>query len=206
MKAYVNLFIILFVSTLLCMGCEGKRNVDSNEEIYDEFGSGDDEDSGNPLGFTTITPEFSYEKNEWNNKYYWGSRYLTVQTSKGDYLYSDEDAERYYNNYTRLFLMAYILFSKIDYQDAEIREYLKSNFTIILNNLPLDDTFPPKIREKVNKLYYDWKDVLGTIEFSQRGYGYIMYKYHDYDNRTGYLTLKRDEEHNGRLIITYYYY
>jgi hypothetical protein len=180
------------------MGCEGKRNVDSNEEIYDEFGSGDDENSSNPLGFTTITPNYYFDDG------YWHRGALTVQTSKGDYIYSDEDAERYYNNYTRLFLMASVLSDYLDYRDAEIREYLKSNFTVILNNLPLDDTFPPKIREKVNKLYYDWKDVLGTIEFSQRGYGYIRYEYHDYYNRTGELTLKRDEEHNGRLIIKYY--
>lgn len=174
--------------------------------VSEDFENDNIDESNNPLGFIHLTPEYEYRKNQFSENYYWYQNYITVQNTEGDYLYSDEDAEHYYNYYLGLFFMAYQIFYGFDIENEELREYLKENFTVIISNLPLDESFPENIREFANKIYYDHKDEMSTMHIRNRGYGYVQCAYYfncnQHDSRVFYL--RRDKEHNGRFIITRY--
>lgn len=162
--------------------------------------------STNPLGFTGITPIFQKKENKDKYDPEWICKGITVQDSKGDYIYNDEDAERYYEQYLPLFFMAYEIVDYYYYDhEVDLVNYLTNNLSNIVSNLPLDDTHPQNIREYVNKKFYDNKDAMNTLCISKRGYGYIECRYYNqYRGEYSSFTIKRDEKNNGRLIIQKY--
>ena len=56
------------------------------------------------------------------------------------------------------------------------------------------------------QIYYDHKDEMSTVHIRNRGYGYVQCAYYLNCNQYDYrgFNLRRDKEHNGRLIITHY--
>lgn len=183
---------------------------DAGEVLPVESIEGDDgvnnNTSTNPLGFTGITPIFQKKENKDKYDPEWICKGITVQDSKGDYIYNDEDAERYYEQYLPLFFMAYeIVDFYYDDHEVDLVNYLTNNLSNIVSNLPLDDTHPQNIREYVNKKFYDNKDAMNTLCISKRGYGYIECRYYNqYRGEYSSFTIKRDEKNNGRLIIQKY--
>ena len=182
-----------------CVGKDG--NVEYSIDDEGEEWEGDNSNVNNPLGVTGLTPVYgqNYYESGAGKNYFWECKYVTVQNSKGDYLYSDEDAERYYEGYLNLFFMARRIADGCR-NDENMREYMKNNLSNIVTHLPLDESYPENIREYANKIYYDWKDAMSTLHISKRGYGYVKCTYYvngDQNNR-GSFYLRRDEE-NGRL-------
>lgn len=167
----------------------------------DDYNDSDNKTSTNPLGFTGLTPIY-YKYKYSDNTVVWRYDEITVQTSEGDYIYNDEDAERYYEHYLALFFIATRIFPNYT-DDESLVNYITNNISEIITNLPLDDTFPQNIREYVNKIYYDNKDEMGTLHISERGYGYIKctFYYNCNRNSPGYFRVMRDDKNNGRLVI-----
>ena len=182
-----------------CIGKDG--NVEYPKDDEGEEWEENNSNANNPLGLTGLTPVYEQDSYEDGNgkHYFWYCKYITVQNSKGDYLYSDEDAERYYEGYLNLFFMAKLIAGKCD-KDENMREYMKNNLSNIVTHLPLDESYPENIRERVNKIYYDWKDEMSTLHISERGYGYLKCAYYingdQYNQHSFYL--RRDKD-NGRL-------
>lgn len=86
---------------------------------------------------------------------------------------------------------------------SDIREYLKDHLFDVVANLPLDSSYPERIREFVNKVYYDNKDK--DIYVEDKGYGYVKYLYHVKFNgkiENWYFKVSRTED-DGRFIIKY---
>ncbi len=160
---------------------------------------GEDSSAMNPLGITRIVPEFEHYKSEYSKEYYWIFRHLTLQNSAGTIKYSDEDAEKYYILYVKTFFMARKICGWAP-EDSDIRIYLEKHLTEILRDLPLGDNYPEKIREYVNKKYYDNKDAMNTVYISKRGYGYIKCSYDCGSDNCGFY-ISRDDESNGILKI-----
>lgn len=158
----------------------------------------------NPLGFAGVTPVYTKEKN-YHNENCWRCEYITIQDSEGTYIYNDEDAERYFEHYLSLFFMAYQIVPRWT-QDEDIVRYLTNHLSYIILNLPLDDSYPPKIKEYVNKEYYDNKDEMSTLHISERGYGYVKCTYFENCNRNDPRSfyVMRDKGNNGRLVIVVY--
>lgn len=157
----------------------------------------------NPLGFTSLTPIYHKDINPYyRNIYNWRCDNVTVQTSEGDYIYNDEDAERYYEHYLALFFIATRIFPNYT-DDESLVNYITNNISEIITNLPLDDSYPQNIREYANKIYYDNKDEMNTLHISERGYGYIKCTFYNNCNRNDprHFIVKRDDENNGRLVI-----
>jgi hypothetical protein len=151
--------------------------------------------SNNPLGLTGITPIFKKSGDTWD------CMGITVQDSEGDYIYNDEDAEQYYEQYLPLFFIAHKIVPDWSRNDSLVN-YLTNHLSDIVSNLPLDDSYPKDIREYVNKKYYDNKDAMSTLCISKREYGSIWCEYYDNPNRRGScFRVKRDKNNNGRLTI-----
>lgn len=179
------------------------ESIEGDDGLAEEYGNNNDTD--NPLGFTTLTPVYDKYKN-FEGKDRWGLEYVTVQNSKGDYIYSDEDAELYYAKYLSLFYMAFCISKYVPQESQDYVYYLKTNLSNIILSLPLDDSFPENIREYANEVFYNHKDEISTLHISERGYGYVKcaYYYKGNTNSLRYFCLKRDKENNGRLIIRSY--
>lgn len=167
----------------------------------DDYNDSDNKTSTNPLGFTGLTPIY-YKDKCWWSAYTFNRRYITVQTSEGDYIYNDEDAERYYEHYLALFFIATKIIPN-NTDDKGLVNYIANHISEIITNLPLDDSYPQNIREYANKIYYDNKDEMNTLHISERGYGYIKCTFYNNCNRNDprHFIVKRDDENNGRLVI-----
>lgn len=191
--------LVLLITIFLCTACvekNVKKDVEKNAEIstkdtYDESF----EDPNNPLNIVGMSVEW-LKKNEHSN--YYDDYKITLQTLDGDYKYSDEDAEQYYDQYATLFAIAACICDTQLYLDStkvNISDYLKNNLFKIVCEIPLNDSYPPKVREVVNKVYYDNKDdIMHTLHLADRGYGYKVYE--------GYKIIRWLYEcHPGRLYV-----
>lgn len=170
----VSLFITIFLSTA-CVEKNVKKNVEINaanstEDAYDE----NYEDPNNPLNIIGMRVEWlkdKYDRDDYK---------ITLQTKDGDYKYSDEDAEQYYDKYALVFaLAACICDTQLgkDSTEDNIRDYLNNNLFGIVRDIPLNDSYPRKVREVVNKTYYDnIDDIKHTLHLADRGYGYKVYE------------------------------
>ena len=180
MKNNVLLLVSLFITIFLCTACvekNVKKDVEINaansiEDTYDESY----EDPNNPLNIVGMRVEWL--KDNLINDYY---RYkITLQTKDGDYKYSDEDAEQYYDKYAIIFALAACICDtqvRIDSTEENIRDYLNNNLLEIVRDIPLNDSYPPNVREVVNKAYYDnIDDITNTLHLADRGYGYKVYE------------------------------
>ena len=187
---------------------DGVISIDENGNLYDplelEGDEGNDRayNQNNPLNIIGYTHIYNPDRHL-NN-------YITIQTPDGDYLYSEEDAERYYDSYISQFFFAkkialHILYEGYydDGDDESVIEYVKKNLFKIVSNLPLDSSYPSNVVERVNKIYYDNKEEAATLHLIKRDYGKSLYGYYndnDY-NKLGYLTLSRNTNDGGKLIL-----
>ena len=170
MKRYLKLLTTLLVMAFLCMSCGGNGSVNTTEKESD---ANSEEETSNPLKIIGCTPIYEYsEKLE--------QCFLdcvTLQTPDGDYMYDDEDADSYYNDLAGWFFITYTLANDARNKSrSDIREYLKEHLFDVVTNLPLDSSYPERIREFANKVYYDNKDK--DIYVDDKGYGYVRYLYH----------------------------
>lgn len=201
-KGLLNLFIFMFIIILAYRKYTsytgdsfkdkykvvGKRENPINSIIRNK--KNNDSNEKNPLGIIKIIPDFE-------------NRQITLQSHTGIIMYNDEDVDKY-KQYLRLFYFAHIICTDYNIRDnAEIRSYLEENFTYVLANLPLDDSYPENVKEAVNEVYYDNLDAANTVSVTSRGYGYITCKYYwqNYINHKRHFDIKRSEELNGALII-----
>ena len=199
---FITFFTIPFIFFEKCdssinIGTNDKRKIQKFvTELKDNFESliSDKTDNHstkkNPLGIIKIIPDFE-------------NRQITLQSHTGIIMYNDEDVDKY-KQYLRLFYFAHIICTDYNIRDnAEIRSYLEENFTYVLANLPLDDSYPENVKEAVNEVYYDNLDAANTVSVTSRGYGYITCKYYwnNYINHKRRFDIKRSEELNGALII-----
>ena len=187
---------------------DGVISIDENGNLYDPLELAGDEgndrayNQNNPLNIIGYTHIYKPDRHL-NN-------YITIQTPDGDYLYSEEDAERYYDSYISQFFFAkkialHILYEGYydDGDDESVIEYVKKNLFKIVSNLPLDSSYPSNVVERVNEIYYDNKEEAATLHLIKRDYGKSLYGYYndnDY-NKLGYLTLSRDTNDGGKLIL-----
>ena len=186
---------------------DGVISIDENGNLYDplelEGDEGNDRDSNqnNPLniiGYTFISNPDEYSGN-----------YIIVQTSNGDCLYNEEDAERYYDYYiSHFFFAARIASSTLNcrsygylHTDESTREYIKENLYNIVSNLPLDNSYPSDVVEKVNEIYYNYKEEAATLHLIKRDYGRSLYGYYadNNSNKLCYFDLCRDKKNGGKL-------
>ncbi|MBR5688551.1 MAG: hypothetical protein IKX36_11450 [Prevotella sp.] len=158
------------VEGLICIDDNG--DIVYLEESEDLYGSGESEsDLNNPLNFVSMKVIFDNRKDAFLRK-----NKIKLQTVEGDYKYSDEDAELYYNLYAARFVMAKIICDQS--KNAEVRKYIENNLFDIVNHLPLNDSYPENVKEEVNKLYYDNKDYIeNTLHIAYRQYGVVCYEY-----------------------------
>ena len=172
----VSLFITIFLSTA-CVEKNVKKNVEinamnSSEDTYDES----NDDPNNPLNIVGMRIEWLKE----NPQYDYDNYKITLQTKDGDYKYSDEDAEQYYDKYALVFSLAACICDtqlRLDSTEENIRDYLNKNLLGIVRDIPLNDSYPRKVREVVNKAYYDnIDDIRHTLHLADRGYGYKVYE------------------------------
>lgn len=188
---------------------DGLIRIDENGSLYDpEELAGDDGDGttynqNNPLniiGYTFISNPDSYLGN-----------YIIVQTSNGDCLYNEEDAERYYDYYvSHFFFAARIASSTLNcrsygylHTEESTREYIKKNLFNIVSNLPLDNSYPSDVVEKVNEIYYNYKEEAATLHLIKRDYGRSLYGYYADNNPNKLyhfdLCRCRDTDNGGKL-------
>lgn len=202
MKKYLKLLTTLLVMAFLCMSCGGNGSVNSTEK---ESNANSEEEPSNPLNIIGMTPV--YEMSSDGKECY--LKYITLQTPNGDYMYDDEDADSYYNDLAGLFFLTYMLANKAEMSVSlsdkknDIREYLKDHLFDVVTNLPLDSSYPERIREFANKVYYDNKDK--DIYVEDKGYGYVKYLYQVKFNgkiENWYFKVGRTED-DGRFIIKY---
>lgn len=196
MKKYLKLLTTLLVMAFLCMSCGGNGSVNSTGK---DSNANSEEETSNPLNIVGCTPIYHYYENEYAKGYRFD--YITLQTPEGDYMYDDEDADKYYNNMAGWFFITYMLANDAQYDsNSDIREYLKDHLFDVVTNLPLDSSYPERIREFANKVYYDNKDK--DIYVEDKGYGYVKYLYYEkigsrLDDR--YFKVYRGED--GRFAI-----
>lgn len=198
MNRYLKLLTTLLVMAFLCMSCGGNGSVNSTGK---ESNANSEEETSNPLNITGMTPTYKY----WESNKEWYLGYITLQTPNGDYMYDDEDADLYYDNLAGVFFFAYKIAREAREwpslgDRSDIREYLKDHLFEVVTNLPLDSSYPERIREHANKVYYDNKDK--DIYVEDKGYGYVKYLYYEkigssLDDR--YFKVSRGED--GRFII-----
>lgn len=179
---------------------EGLISVDENGNFNDSLelaGDEGNENQNNPLniiGYTHICNPGRIPKH-----------FLTVQTSNGDCLYNEEDAEQYYDYYISQFFFAEKIGCRVFVFNNGVKEstieYVKKNLFDILNHLPLDSSYPNDVVECVNKVYYDNKEEAATLHLVKRDYGKTVYGYYkdnDMYNLHQFHLLRHDE---GKLII-----
>lgn len=199
-RLLVSMLIIIFFCTA-CVDKPMKKNMEMSAEntIEGTIEDSHDEnykDPNNPLNIIGM-------KVEWLNKYSdndYDDYKLTLQTPDGDYKYSDEDAELYYDKYAVLFAIAANICDTqlrlyLNPKRENIRDYLKNNLFKTVCDIPLNDSYPQKVREVVNKVYYDnIDDIMHTLHLADRGYGYKVYE--------GYkITRLFSERYPGRLYV-----
>ncbi len=165
----VSLLVTMLTAMLLCTACRGN------------------EDTDDPLNISELKihwTESSFKKGAYFLDY------ITIETPEGTLKYSDEDAELYYDEYALIFTWASVIsdysYDKTDNDDMEIKDYLDNNLLEIVCNLPLDDSYPEKLREYVNRKYYNNVDDIMKLSLADRGYGYKKYYYNKvYNDYTG---------------------
>ena len=126
--------------------------------------------------------------------------YITLQTPYGPYLYNEEDAEQYYDNYVLHFFFANMIVKRIWYSDAieETKKYVRDHLFDIVSNLPVDiNSYPKDVVERVNKIYFNYMGKAQNLHLSRRSNGVSIYNY----GGPTKLYINRDPEHGGRLII-----
>lgn len=166
----VSLLVTMLTAMLLYTACRGN------------------EDTDNPLNISEL-------KIHWKEKNaplagFFPLDYITIETPDGELKYSDEDAELYYDEYALIFTWAVRIADDCDWQEnvdyMEIKDYLDNNLLEIVCNLPLDDSYPEKLREYVNRIYYNNVDDIMGLSLEDRGYGYKKYYYNKvYNDYTG---------------------
>lgn len=182
MKTISRLLVTILIALYLFTSCVEKKDVNSNENVVDSIENTykeNDEDPNNPLNIIGMTVEWYGSHYTDTGKYYYNDYKITLQTPKGDLKYSDEEAELYYDKYAFLFAMAACICDtqELDEDKENIRDYLKNNLYDVVCNVPLNDSYPKKVRETVNKVYYDNKDdIMHTLHLEDRGYGYKVYE------------------------------
>ena len=179
----------------------GKFYIDSNGNVC----CGDDEPQGYYLGnagFRFRAYEPIYNDDYFSTNESEGTKLLGIKISdaNGEVEYSDEEAEMFYNCYVEDFLYAYI----IALNGGSIRTYLKNNLYNIVNNLPLDDSYPINIRDFANQIYYSTKNKAENMCLYKRGTGYVEYLYdtQNINGRNYNLCLKifRDKK-SGTMMV-----
>ena len=131
---------------------------------------------------------------------------VTVLDMDGEVKYSNEDAEQYYNYYVTHFFFAYkIATTYLKYKGQDIAPYLQENLFNVVCNLPLDDSYPGDVKDKVNKIYYDCKDKVMNMRLYKRGYGYVEYAYETFRDFYGGHNIRcfkiyRDEN-SGNIML-----
>lgn len=151
----------------------------------------DNYDDKNPLGFI----DYSYIYMNGNIEY------LTVRTSNGVYLYNEEDAEQYYDQYVSHFFFANMIVRRIWYSDAseDTKKYVKDNLYRIVSNLPIDiNLYPRDVVDRVNNVYYNYMDKAKNLHLLRRNNGNSIYDYYGPTK----LYISRDPDHGGKLVIT----
>ena len=198
MKIYLKLFATILVMAFLCISCGRNGSVNTTEKESDA--NVEEETavaSNNPLDIIGFTPIYEHDEKRWYLEY------ITLQTSNGDYMYDDEEAEAYLDGYVSVFYMALVISSGAIWSDkGDIREYLKQNLIDVVVNLPLDSSYPERIREYANEKYYSNKD--GEIHKVSRGYGYVKYACYQkiFDKYVPtYFIASRSKD--GRFILKY---
>ena len=221
MKKMKNRSIFLFtilITLFFCTSCiykgggksRGEEVEESVENTYEDSSEESPEDTDNPLNIIGMKPE--WEKWEGYGYDRWSCEKITVQTPNGNLKYSDEDAELYYDDYALIFTWAYLICRGLHSdKDQSIRDYLKDNLLEVVCDLPLDDSYPEKVREHVNKIYYDRVDEINsTLCVDDRGFGYKNYAYYyegyslDYHvecTQKQLIRMKRDKDDDGILVI-----
>lgn len=131
---------------------------------------------------------------------------VTVLDIDGEVKYSDEDAEQYYDYYVSHFFFAYkIATTYLKDKGQDIAPYLQENLFNVVCNLPLDDSYPDDVKDKVNKIYYDCKDKVMNMRLYKRGYGYVEYAYETFRDFYGGHNIRcfkiyRDEN-SGNILL-----
>jgi hypothetical protein len=126
--------------------------------------------------------------------------YITVMTPNGVYLYNEEDAEKYYDDYVSHFFFANMIARRVWYSDAQdgTKEYVKKHLFEIVSNLPLNiNSYPRDVMDRVNKVYYDYMDKAKNLHLLRRDNGNSIYSY----NGPTKLYVSRDPDHGGKLVI-----
>ena len=187
---------------------DGFISIDENGNLYDALELAGDEGNDraynqkNPLNIIGYTHIYNPDRHYDN--------YISIQTPDGDYLYSEEDAERYYDSYISQFFFAEKIALHILYEgyydegdDESVIEYVKKNLFKIVSNLPLDSSYPSNVVERVNEIYYDNKEEAATLHLIKRDYGKSLYGYYEDNdhNKLRYVSLSRDTNDGGKLII-----
>ena len=188
--------------------------LDTDNGLYymDDEGNvkcGDDEPQGyhldNPaMMFKAYKPVFkTYQVDDETHYQFQG---VTVLDVDGEVKYSDEDAELFYNYYVSHFFFAHkIATSFLNDKGKDIAPYLQENLFNIVCNLPLDDSYPDDIKNKVNKIYYDHIDKVTNMRLYKRGYGYVEYAYETFRDLYGGHNIRcfkiyRDEN-TGNIML-----
>ena len=199
-RILVTILITLFLFTSCVKKKVEKKVVDSIENFVDSIENTynvDYKDPNNPLNIIGMKVEWYGRHNSISGEYYYNDYKITLQTTSGDYKYSDEDAELYYDKYAIVFAMAACICDSqlLDSIEENIRDYLKDNLFEVVCNVPLNDSYPQKVREVANKAYYDnIDDIMHTMHLADRGYGYKVYE--------GYkITRLFSECYIGRLYV-----
>lgn len=215
MKNRSTFLFAILITMFFCTSCiykgggksRGEEVEESVENTYEDSSEESPEDTDNPLNIIGMKPEWKNKGRDW-----WSCEKITVQTPNGNLKYSDEDAELYYDDYALIFTWAYLICSGLySDKDQSIRNYLKDNLLEVVCNLPLDDSYPEKVREHVNKVYYNKvDDINNTLCVDGRGFGYKKYayyyegyslEYHVECTQKQLIRVKRDKDDNGILVI-----
>ncbi len=199
-RSFFTILITLFPFTSCVQKEVEKKDVDSIEKVVESIEdthNDDYKDPNNPLNIIGMKVEWYGRHNSISGEYYYYDYKITLETPDGDYKYSDEDAEQCYDQYAKVFAIAACICDTqlLDSIRENIRDYLKNNLLDIVCNVPLNDSYPKKVREFVNKAYYDNKDdIMHLLHLADRGYGYKVYE--------GYKMIRfLDECHPGRLYV-----
>ena len=186
---------------------KGRARLDDSGNVFIYNGQVDEENdvqkatSYNPLNII----DYTYVTEVIDNMTYC---YITVQTPNGDYLYDEEDAERYYDFYFPQFFFAYVIGEKIAWYNSSISDikkstidYVKKNLFDIVNHLPLDNSYPNDVVKYVNKIYYDNKEEAATVYSSKRDYGFSEYGYYKNNNRYDQNHFRLRRIHDDKFVI-----
>ncbi len=148
---------------------EGVISIDENGTLFRSW----DSKQNNPLAMDIVDyiPIYEYNKNDKR----WYLKEIRLRIPGMDYMYDDEDADLYYDDYAFTFYIAYNIAMDAANDDV-LRDYIKLNLMDIMSNIPLDASYPEKIREYVNKEYYDYKEK--KVYRESKGYGYVKYLFY----------------------------